>query len=50
MLIQWLVISGLFGAFIYFSSRSQLDGFTPLMALAVPAFLGIAMLVRFARS
>ena len=50
MLIQWFVISGLFGAFVYLSSRSQLDGFSPLMALVVPAFLGIAMLVRFARS
>ncbi|WP_156029784.1 hypothetical protein [Sphingomonas sp. URHD0057] len=50
MLIQWLVISGLFGAFIYLSSRSQPDGFPSVLALVVPAFLGVAMLVRFARS
>jgi hypothetical protein len=50
MIIQWLVMSALFGSFFYLSSRSRPGGFSPMLALVVPAFLGIAMLVRFARS
>ena len=50
MFIQWLVISGLFGSFIYLSSRSQPDGFSPVFAMVVPGFLGVAMLFRFVRS
>jgi hypothetical protein len=50
MLIQWLVISGIFGAFFYLISRSQPGGFPLLVAAFPPAVLGLVMLVRFARS
>lgn len=50
LFIQWVVISLIFGVFIYLSSRLQPGG-PPLFVMVLPALMiGVAMLVKFARS